>query len=497
LPAVAHAAGFELTTPGARSVGRAGAVYAGADDALGLFTNPATILSTRSRVNASLALHLHMGESCLRRQEVIENADGTRSAGQRFPKVCDDGPMAFIPELSTTLRLGDKLALALGIYAPPGASAESKFGNPKTGTLNGESSEDPENRTPTRYLMLEQKQLQVFPTLGLAYELHPQLRLGAAFGWGLTEVDFTSAAFSRMRVLNAAFSLNDIANQIQGFDAFVPRVQAGVWGKPMASVPLELGASFVWTHDVDISDATLKVRGLSTDIVPPEYAAISEDPEIDDEIKDVRVRVPQLSQFALGARYADKLSTPADKVGDRLSNERFDIEAAAVITLGKHLDAVRVDVPAGSTVHIPSPPPGTIPPLDVPLPEQIVVQHQWQTQTSLRLGGDYNPIPGRLGLRAGVSYDSSGVTNGYQNIDFTPFMNVGLHVGATVRLFSRVDLSAAYAQFFFPDVKVSAADAQVRRVVNGETLPGDDAIVNAGTYKRSSSAVVLQVDAHF
>ena len=494
----ARAAGFELTPPGARANGRAGAAVAGADDALGVFYNPATILATRTRVSAAVALHLHLSETCLRRTEVVEDSDGTRSAGPVLPEVCDDGPLTFIPELASTVRLGERWALSIAAYAPTGATAHSKYGNPRTGTVDGKTGEDaPERRTPSRYLLLEQKSLQVFPTLGVAYQPIPALRLGASFGWGITQVDFANASFSRTLVLGSVNATSDISNHLKGLDAFVPRVQVGAWTQPWERLALEFGASFVWTDDVKISNATLKLRGLNTDIYPPDYAAISEKPLVRGQFKHVDVTVPQTSQLALGTRYAKKLDMPADKIGDRLSSELFDIELDVVVALTKRMDAVRVTPPHGAELPVDSPPPGVIPPFEVVLPEHIVLEHHWQNQVGLRLGGDYNPIPGVLGLRAGVSYESTGVEQGYENLDFTPFQNVGLHLGATLRIVHKIDLSSSFAQHIFATVKTSIKRAGVRRVTSGDLVEGDDTIVNAGSYTRRSSVLALQVSAHF
>ncbi|MFT3923733.1 MAG: outer membrane protein transport protein [Myxococcales bacterium] len=498
----AHAAGFELNPPGTRALGRAGTGVAGADDALGVFLNPATILANQSRLEAALSLQANLSDTCMTRVTVNATigadgqVDGPQTAGPRLPKACDDGGFALIPELANTLRLGDRFAVSLGLFAPTAPSMQSKFGNPKTGTLDGKSGEDrPDQRTGTRYLMMEQKAFQVFPTLGAAYEPFKQLRLGASFGWGVTKVDFTNAVFSHAFVNTTAYS--DISNRLTGTDAFVPRVQVGAWTQPSLELPLEFGANFTWTQDVQLHNAHMRLRGLNTDIVPPEFAALSDKPKVAGDFDHIDMKVPSVSQLSLGARYAKRLDTPVDAVGDRLSRERFDLEFNLQTTFGKNMDSVTVDAPAGYLVRVASPPPGVLAPFSVPIPEHVAIPHRWKTQYSLRLGGDYNPIPGLLGLRAGVSYETNGVTQGYQNIDFTPFENVGIHLGATLRLAKKFDISLAFAHFMFPDVKVAAAEARVRRVTSGLNSVQDAAIVNAGTYTRSTTSFALQLGAHF
>ncbi len=499
----AHAAGFELNPPGGRSLGRGGTGVVGADDALGVFLNPATILANTSRIETALVAQLNLSDTCMTRVEVnatirpTGEIEGEQTPGMRLPKVCDKRGLGVIPELATTLRLGEKWALSLGLYAPPGASTHSKYGVTKTGTLDGMTGEDaPERRTPVRYLMMDNRAFQVFPTLGAAYQPLKQLRLGASFGWGITKLDFTNAVFSQVQV-NGPQAYSDNSSNLTGTDAFVPRVQVGAWAQPSLALPLEFGASFSWTQDVRIRDAHMKLRGLNTDIVPPEFAALSEKPTVAGDFDDVDVKIPQLSQLSVGARYAKKLDAPVDAVGDRLSREKFDVELNLAVSFGKNMDAITVDAPEGSVVMVASPPPGVIAPFNVPIPEHVSIAHRWKTQYSLRIGGDYNPLPGVLGLRAGVSYETNGVTHGYQNLDFTPFQNIGLHLGVTLRLAKKFDLSVAAAHFVFPDVKVSAEDARVRRVTSGLNANANAAIVNAGTFTRSSTALALQFGAHF
>src|SRR4051812_34766999 len=139
----AQASGFELNPAGGRSLGRAGTGVVGADDALGVFLNPATILANEARFEAALSVQGTLSDTCMTRVEVNATiqadgqVDGAQTAGMRLPKTCDKGGMALIPELANTLRLGDHWALSFGLYAPPAPSMHSKFGDPKTGTVDG------------------------------------------------------------------------------------------------------------------------------------------------------------------------------------------------------------------------------------------------------------------------------------------------------------------------------------------------------------------------
>jgi hypothetical protein len=496
----ARALGFELIPPGAREVGRAGASVVGADSAMGLFANPATVLAPSSLTDTQVSLHMGFTELCYRGVEVSEDG-GSRSAGAQLPEQCGDAKGAYIPAVASTLRLGDKqrFALSLGFYAPPAVGRDTHFGSTTTGTPDGSTTSP---LSPARYMLMHEKLVQSFPTLGLSWQPHPQLRVGASFGWGITSYDFTQGAFSRVIAMRTPFLVggeSDVSTQISGHDNFVPRVQAGLWLKPVKSLPLELGASFTWTQDVQSSSSELRVRNLRTDYYFP--AAIGpllgdlQQPAIDARVKGVSLLSPQLASLQVGARYARKLARPVGFIGDRLESERFDIEANFVASFGQNLDRFTVRVP-DTTISVPSPSAVAPMPTELKLPTRIELEHQWQTQYGLRLGGDYNVLPGLFAVRAGYSFESDGVSKGYHQLDFTPFKRFGLYAGATVRLFDRVDLSAAYSYFIVPDVTTSVADAALRRNVSGEPEAGDATVVNAGKITQKAQALVVQVGLH-
>lgn len=485
-PRPAAAGGYELTSAGARANGRAGANHVGSDSPMGLFYNPATLAGQESGYHVTGSLHMHFSERCMQRVEVVEDDEGNRSEGETFPTVCSDGSPTVLPQLAFSKDLADGLTLGAGVYVPPAAFRSVQYGNPETVMAGGQP-------TPTRYLLVEADLLQAFPTVGAAYELHPQVRLGAAFGWGITKVDFVNTAFSRVTVLDTPLgdidATADARNAIHATDAFVPRLNFGVWAQPVKDLPLELGLSFQWTGDVKTDEATLDLESFNSEPI---------DADAEATIEGVGFEVPQTSRLALGARYAMPLDKPVDDVGDRLSSEVFDVEANLVLTFGKRVDSVFVDIPDDATLTAEVPVPG-VDDVIVDLPDEIAIEHRWKTQVALRLGADYNPLPGLLGLRAGLSFESDGVQKGYEQLDFTPFRRVGLHLGATVRIASMVDLSVAYAHIFQPDNELGVQDAQFRRTVGGNEPPleSDATVVNAGTITSDYDVLIVEGAAHF
>jgi hypothetical protein len=494
VPFRAGAAGFEMAPLGARDGGRGGASVAGADSAFGLFYNPATLLSAPGFADGAVAVHGHVGELCFQRNTVQEAGDGTRSVGERLPRICSDGGGAFLPQAATSLRFGNRqrFAVGLGVSSPLPRARTFNFGGP--------SSAAP---APSRYLLVQEDLLQLFPTLGAAYAPHRQIRLGASFGWGITRFDFTQFNFSRVVALppDAAGATSDISVRTDGTDPFTPRFQVGALVQPAASLPLWLAFNFQHTQDVRVDDARVRIQSLGT-----AYYASSEliasvlrsapPPVIAATVRDVHVRIPQTSTLTAGARYAAPLARPADEVGDRLSTERFDVELDVAYTFSSRVEAMRATLPA-TTITVPSPAPLFVQNIRLDLPTEQTLPQRWKDQVGVRLGGDLNVLPGRLSMRAGVQYESSGIRSGYEQLLYAPTRAFGLSCGATVRVLKQLDASLAYTHYFLQTRQVSPAAAQLRVQTSGQPRESDAVLVNAGTFSQSLDALALELTTRF
>lgn len=485
--------GFEMTPAGARANGRAGADYAGGDSASSLFYNPAGLAAVGASASVYGSLHLHLHERCYQGDEVDESS-GTPTVVTSHPEVCGATGLTMLPELAGTARLRDDLVLGFGLYVPTAGARTIRFGDPETGTFNPGTGAIP---TPARYQLMDSELLQLFATVGFGYAPVPRLRVGATLGWGITTIDFSNAAYSRVDVVAGLITAYaDARSALTGSDGFVPRFSFGISGEPAEDVPLTVGASYVYTGDVRTRSARLAVHGLSTRIDPPAIDALVGDLVVDAEVSGVHVRVPQTSQLSVGARYALRLDAPADGVGDRLSTERFDVEVSLGVLFAERVDRFAVDLPDDAEVVVPSPIP-IIPEQRIALPDRIDLDHRWRNQVSLAIGSDVSVLPGRLALRAGVRYESSGVTHGYEQLDFVPFRNVSLHFGATVRAHDRVDLTLGLGHARYPDVRVDADEARIRRIVSGDADPNDPAeatLANAGSYRNTFTALMVEAN---
>lgn len=487
-----------MTPAGARANGRAGSEFASGDSAMSLFYNPAGLALVNAPATIDGAFHLHFNRRCYEGFEVDESTSPA-STSSTYPEICGDTGLTLLPELAATVRLRDDLVLGLGVYVPTAGARHITFGNVDTGEFDSDGSGPAAAiPSPSRYQLMESELLQLFLTAGVGWAPHPRFRVGGSFGWGITKISFSNAAYARADVVSGVITAySDARSALDGLDAFVPRLSLGVSGEPSTRVPLTFGASFQWTGDVRTESATLAVHGLSMRIEPQWIGDLVGELDVDALVKGVGVRVPQTGQLAFGVRYADRLDQPADGLGDRLSNERFDVELGVALLLAKGVDAFRVDLPDDAEVVVPSPLPAILPDQQIALPDEIRLDHRWQNQVALSAGGDVNPIPGVLGIRGGIRYETSGVRHGYQQVDFTPFRNVSFHLGSTVRVASRLDLSLAFAHVIYPDVTVGPTEARVRRIVSGDSDPNDPAeatLANAGIYRNRLTSLMLEAN---
>lgn len=456
-PLSAQAGGYDVTSVGAGPVGRGGAVVASTDDGLALLYNPARLALVRD-YQLTGTVNLHFVHRCFERVEVVEDAAGARAPGAVLPNVCNETNPSPIPQFALTLPILDGLTLGVGVFVPP-ATLHTSFGDGRAGTTSVAGASVP---NPARYNIVDQRLVVAIPTVGFGWEIVRGLRLGGAFGWGIASIDFTNFVYGGPGI--------DVRANFGGTDVFFPRATVSLHASPLER--LEVGATFMWTGDI-------RAEG-HLDLF------LGEPLPIDQRIADASLTVPQPWVLSFGARYAHPLAGgPVDDIGDRMSTEAWDLEANIVVEGNHVVDAFTVTLPADATIG-----PG------LPAPDRIELPHRWLTQYGLRLGGDYNVVPGRLALRAGFSFETRGVRSGYEQLDFLPLQRYGMHLGATAR-FGRFDLTLAYARLLQPTVDVSVERAQLRRNVAGLAGEGDAAIMNAGRYRSSFDVAALQATYHF
>jgi long-chain fatty acid transport protein len=475
----AHAGGLEYNGAGTRAAGRGGAFVARADDGMALQYNPANLALLPS---AQLMLNVNVGlwNACQRRTGDYATAGGGLDdtifapgwENQAFPEVCNETPLSPGASIVQTIPLGERLAIGFGVLTPYAAGTVS-YGD-DDGTIRGRALP-----SPARYTLIRQNLLQFFPSVGLGYKPTKWISLGATLQWGITLIDFTNMGAA----VPGENPAGDIRTNLRVQDYFTPAFILGATVSPLDA--LQISASFRYVDDV---------RGRGTLTLDAHPLDAPSERDVTGRIDDVRLVAPQTGMLMVGVRYGHPrygsgyMNRDAERslrrdVFDRMNYELFDVELDFVYELNARVDAFRVDL-------------GPNPMLDVPfaggpapLPSPLRLEHRWRNQWGLRLGGDLNVIPGKLAVRLGAHYESSGVDPRYAQLDFVPGQRVGLHAGATLRL-GRLDLSLAYLHIFQADIVTT--DGDFRQIALGTGVA-----VNNGTISGSWDAFSLGATYHF
>ncbi|MGD8861038.1 MAG: hypothetical protein PVI30_13605 [Myxococcales bacterium] len=513
----AHAGGLEYTGQGSQSLARGGAVTARAEDPMVLAHNPAGLAELRGS-HLMLNLNLALFDACVTPAgyygwgvylggDLSEIPDPNGGPSQTIPlkridmtdptapfpeawdyysdpydKVCLDQNRTPIPQLGWTYRVSEDLGIGFGLIFPsvqPSGNWGAKF----TGVIRGDTGEL--RPAATRYQLLNSSNLGVFPNLGIGYRISEMLRVGVSLEYGLIAVNnYTMSAAT-----GGTSPHNDIIAHIRAQDWFVPALTASVHLVPVDNI--DVVAAFRWQDDVDASgEAT-----LTSGVFNPAFFTANERGV---KVNSVQQNLPW--KLRAGIRYADRFaprpvgtgfeepdaSTP-EVIHDPLQDERWDVELDVEYQMNSRNERQFVDFGDMQRIEFAPKMPMETPPTAA-VPEDITIEKQWQDQVSVRLGGTYNVFPGRVGVSAGVHYETRGVNPDFMQVDFWPVQRVGAHGGVLLRLAKRIDLVFAYAHIFQEDIIVAPpAHANRGEIYQQEFVPTE-------TVKRIDKTIGFQVD---
>jgi hypothetical protein len=513
-PHRAAAGGNEFPASGTRNMGRGGSGFTRADDPTVMLRNPALLADMWDDMAYS-SVHILVPKSCFQAtgnyrwnaqvDDAAKFGNGPPvlvSAGQNyktpggmplpdirdeaFPRVCYDGPTPILPNIALTMKLLDNLGVGLGFF-PPDNAALPQWGN-RDGTVKNDQGEL--RPSPTRWFRAHLN-TSYFSALGaVGWRPLSWLRVGFGFQWQL--VVFSATEFTR--AVATATTNNDIRVDVTGRDLFIPGIIASAQANPIDNLDIAVG--FKWSDRVKSRaklDITTSAFGTGQAFPYVDSAGMMSNaigllPLTNNNrlgtVDSPPIWVPQLS---FGVRWADRLS-PRPKneqwkgahdaagrhVEDSMATERWDVEANAIVYFNGSNDVSRF-VSANESVAQQSV--GADGSLGVPLEayvgnctngatgaactsREVPTYLHGKTQYSLRVGGDYNIIPGMLAVRAGVSYETNGQDPSYLNVTNYMLGRTGLHVGATVRVGVKTDISVAYAHFIQKNVALTVNERE-------------------------------------
>ena len=542
------AGGYEFPGDGTRAIGRGGAFAARSDDPMAIVTNPAALASLPG-TQLWVTTHALFAKSCFLRQEGSFNGQptpssydlqwGTTANGGAIPfqEQCNQKSkrLTFIPALAVTWRLSDKIGMGFGIIPPNSERAQRWGSRDRDLTVNGATQPNrrfsgyidappgsivPGSGLPSnldgivpsdgllpsaaRYLLVARDTIVVYPTIAMGIKPVKWLQLGWAFGAGIAHAEFTNALRNVLPGENPSTFEGEAT--LSGWDWFTPRVEASIHFIPIDN--LDIVALFRWDSDVVLNDSRIVAAVPEVDQTPLD-GTINQG-TTNDLVGDATLRAPRPWWLTFGIRYSDRIVPRSDdpdeatkvsgRIDDPMSTERWDIELDVTYENNSQVDNLTVDLENLDAVRGSSL-------ISDPINLRIQFPHLWQDQLSIRLGSDWNIMPGFLALRAGFSYETSGLRNGFfgensggGSVDFFPLQRFGLHMGFTTRIKERLDISGAFSYFRLSPERVEngLVDQVVINPFGGGSQIGPDqgaTIVNNGTF--SSRQIVLSASVRY
>ena len=451
---------------GARAAGRSGAFAARADDLGAMMFNPAGLADLDGTL-IQVANQLSYNAYTYTRAPTVDYAhvqsDGS-SPTVTFAPVRNQQPwQALLPMLGAASRLGlSNWTFAVAALAPSGIGREQY---PQDGGQ--------------RYMLVDREAIILSYAGSAAWRPSERFGIGATVQWIHVPRLIYSLMVDGTRSpgeINPVSSPLDMLTTVSGSDPMTLNAIVGAWFRPTPAFEVAVSGQVLPAKIVAHSTLSIEPKGSNLGKLTLGPGA-----------NDVTVTLPLPLLARLAARYRHLVG------GLELFDLELDVEYETWSRVNRFtVDAhhLRVDY-GGDHIFI----------------DQIQLEKQWRDTVTVKLGGDYAAIPGRLTLRAGAFYVTPTAPIDTTSLDFTTAARRGGSLGASL-LLGRVELSVAYQIRIQPTVHVSQSDGRVYQQVpgsactspytdtencNAHTLGTPGPVVNAGTYQAISHLVLLDL----
>lgn len=446
--ASAFGSGFYFGDNGAKAMVQGGAFTAQADDVSAMQHNPAGLTQLRG-LSLLADANLMNNEVSFWRQDPGWNPDNpsnlmepvTRSGSNLFP-----GGKVFVSPMfgaSYGFELfGRAFTVALGLFAPP-AVGLNEYTKPDYTRENDRYTRNPRRFSPNRYMLVRQDIVIAFPTLSLAYDLHPKVQVGVSLQLVLSQFDFSQSVYS---------GLTEPARSTEedpAFDSFV-----------RASLPGQVGFTAVGGVMVRPIDSL----SFGASVRPP--ISIRARGKLTFELGD---QARALNAQVTGDQGELTFTMPLEvRVGGRFSpSEKWGVNADFVYQGWNSLDALTL-TPIDMTLSLNNAAPQPIAPFRIP--------KNWVGTVSGRLGGSFRPFKWTT-FSAGVWYETSAQPLQFFALDFPHPNRLFLTGGVTGHL-GPVDVIAGFV--WTPTTTLNITDSEQRQGQTDASVRGG--IVGNGQY---------------
>ncbi len=520
---------IEYPDNGVAQFSRGGAWLATATDPLAAFYNPAALATQPTSLG--IGFNLPMQKICYQRKgpggadsyadpSLKPPPDGTDA--DPYEEVCNEHSNfpRFIPNLAFNWRVNESLAIGIAINPPAsyGTLEWPLFG--KTTSRIPVTSERPVPAA-QRYLSTKVEGTILMPTLSFGYAITDSLRVGAGFISGIAILDLNAVSMSTVAESRAYDEFNnDNLSELHVKDLFIPGFVVSTHYS--ATDNLEVAGWFKWLDrikakgDADIT-AVLNRNGAPARIcsqaevdaaIQAAQDAGQETPDLscsvtthsEDEVgKDkVHVNITVPMEGRLGLRYHEPAPRPTPlelehfrkddvSVRDPLRDDVYDVELN--LTWANNSAADNIEVRFTEQFQ----------PVGVPglTPANADRPTGWKDTFGARLGGQYNVLRNRLGLRAGTWVETSAVDDEYLNVTGVPALRGGFGGGFVAR-FGHIDIEAGYQHIWNAGLD-NGGDGKLKAIAGAGNDPANRSFhaVNGGSITQHANVFSIGGVARF
>jgi long-subunit fatty acid transport protein len=483
IPSTSFAAGYEYPDNTARALARGAAYVASGDDPALIQYNPAGLANV-SGLRLSLNTHFVYWNTEYQR---LAEVDGEFTAtdplsGVTMQPVQNLNNPWFAPFISASYQIIDGLTVGVGLFGPS-AFGERSYTDPRDVApffWDGEYEEEEEQalevqenipaQAPQRFGLIRQATRVIFPSLAVAYEPTPWLRVGAT---------------GQLIYASTEFSL-----------AFRSGTLAGLLGQgPQSEIIGELDvATPSWGFTGIIGAQVMPMEQLTIGLaVRPGFSTRSEG-DLNLYFNDMQAEFLGLEQGRNGAVFETSFPTII-RFGAAWEQDGWLVELGGNYEMLSTVQAFRITpditIESGGTPLI------TVSPDDGPLD----IEKQWRDTFSIRLGGGADlqrvaglPLP--LEVYAGYVYERSAIPTNTQNLDFIAPNRNQVTTGLSLPI-GPVRATAAYSRIFEPTVRVRDS---IVPLIDDAALAGEGGepiIVGNGDYRSQHDIFVFALEGRF
>jgi long-chain fatty acid transport protein len=418
----AVAGGMLLPVRGVRTVERAGALIAGADDADAMWLDPAGLAHLAGDGKSQLLFDMSY---------VAQFVDYARidSGGNTMSSVSNQQPGQPIPTIAAVLGIGDRFVIAGGIAAPYAA-------------LHRYADDGPQ-----RYASVGlQGSAFVYVTLGAAYRVSDRLRIGA------TVMDVVSKVTSRL-VMSGCPGQTVCAPEDPDFDALSQDTQTDYFS-PSGSLGLQYDLARSATLGLAVqAPARVSATGSFATRLPK--SAFFEGARVVGNEADLSFTLPATIRGGIELR-----PLPAWRIELALDAELWSMHDE--IDLQPH--NVRIENAAGVGTYSVG---------------KLVIPRKYKTSYAPAIGVEWHGS--KLMLGAGYSYETAAAPRGYVSVLTVDSAKHLVGVGGGYEA-DGWQIGASVGMALLADVDVPMADARIPQLTPIRDQPSA-VMVNAGSYK--------------